>query len=85
MIFEKSFSHSVMSYWLSCNPPTWARTRDLILKRDLLYQLSYGRAPLLYNTNSVKITPAWMREISNPTARWQHCAVRRSKDSDAGQ
>src|SRR3989344_3577355 len=28
---------------LLASAPTWARTRDLILKRDLLYQLSYRR------------------------------------------
>ena len=26
--------------------PTWARTRDLLLKRELLYRLSYGRISL---------------------------------------
>ena len=28
------------------NPPTWVRTKDLSLKRRLLYQLSYGRVSL---------------------------------------
>lgn len=30
-------------------PPTWERSRDLLVKSELLYQLSYGRSPLFYN------------------------------------
>ena len=32
-------------------PPTWIRTRDLLLKREQLYQLSYGRKYSKSNNN----------------------------------
>ena len=37
-----SEKHEAVRVFLSC-APSWNRTNDLILKRDLLYQLSYGR------------------------------------------
>ena len=33
---------------------SWSRTNDLILKRDLLYQLSYGRMSIKYQKNEGK-------------------------------
>ena len=32
--------------------PTWIRTRDKLLKRELLYQLSYERVKVIVNVSS---------------------------------
>ena len=39
-ITQKPLGWGFLSYW---GAPGWIRTNDHILKRDLLYQLSYGR------------------------------------------
>ena len=39
---------SPFCHGLEC-APTWARTRDRLLKRELLYQLSYRRNVSFYN------------------------------------
>ena len=43
LMWAKRIVRKLTSSLQKSSAPTWARTRDLILKRDLLYQLSYGR------------------------------------------
>ena len=52
-LFSQLYTEVLKSISLAC-APSRDRTYDLILKRDLLYQLSYGRLVTKYIGNKAK-------------------------------
>ena len=55
------------TYLLSVCAPARDRTEDLILKRDLLYQLSYGR---MYLKKQIKFNRKFGKKQSSASQRW---------------
>ena len=53
-------------------PPTRSRTWNLLLKRELLYQLSYGRMDLLYDKFFGKSIPVLARFFAGIAVGWAY-------------